>query len=519
MKKTILLFLVGTLLSTNSSFSIAALKKTELPNGDQLDNATVEPYSIKVGECATTSPLMIFGGDHDVDERKKTAANHNRIEEERRQYEERRLTDNEALPSEEEAISIEQQFKDAIIAHPDAPRIIVQEGTIVPQNENIAGGNNDRENQQTMRLLKNVITVRYSLEVANSIPELTLPAFVSAKNLSAKTIGEIFDKANVPETTSQNNHQVHFSIPRLRGGGPMNDNQQNNNNQPTTFTSARNRFQAVIPAWATLYLSFNGLKRAIEFNDAANQATNIQNLKNSLDRGNKNVITTALRNINTDSNALNSALNAASGIVQSVCNETRHLVNNNIFNAYQNCRRDIPFYEVYCSQYEQAIANAQRIINRIRNPYLSNLFKEIIAPIPHIIESQNNLDPSIELLYTTQLLLPRNTYYRDQMSTAIRNLVNINKFFTNERTIMNADARLRDACIVRYGCLNADISYVRSTSSDCIGIEGLTTGYLPTGSHFGWDGPQSQKEFIRRVTKTNQKMEIFNNNINQHFNF
>jgi len=109
MKKTILLFLVGTLLSTNSSFSIAALKKTELPNGDQLDNATVEPYSIKVGECATTSPLMIFGGDHDVDERKKTAANHNRIEEERRQYEERRLTDNEALPSEEEAISIEQQ--------------------------------------------------------------------------------------------------------------------------------------------------------------------------------------------------------------------------------------------------------------------------------------------------------------------------------------------------------------------------------------------------------------------------
>ena len=94
----------------------------------------------------------------------------------------------------EDARILEEQFKNALKAHPDAPRLIIKEGVIVPPNSN--SDSNDRENQEIMRLLKNVITVRYSSEIASGIHELSPLAFVSAKALSAAKIKEILERIN-----------------------------------------------------------------------------------------------------------------------------------------------------------------------------------------------------------------------------------------------------------------------------------------------------------------------------------
>ena len=102
----------------------------------------------------------------------------------------------------EEALSLEKQFTDAIVAYPDAPRLIVKEGVIMPPDPNFVSNNNDRENQEIMRLLKKLITLRYSSEIVNDISELTPLAFVSARDLSAAKIKEIFERINSTSKSS-----------------------------------------------------------------------------------------------------------------------------------------------------------------------------------------------------------------------------------------------------------------------------------------------------------------------------
>ena len=138
-----------------------------------------EKTRITANEKVANKKRKILGGGPKPDPTKKSPG---------------KIINEEKSLSAEEAVAIEKQFQDAIMAYHDAPRLIVKDCVIAPPDPNSVSNNKDQENQTIMRLLKNVITVRYSLDVANGINELNQLAFVSAKDLSAAKISEIFNK-------------------------------------------------------------------------------------------------------------------------------------------------------------------------------------------------------------------------------------------------------------------------------------------------------------------------------------
>lgn len=91
-----------------------------------------------------------------------------------------------------------EDFKEIVANNPEAVRLIlVQEGDRVVlgirENINNHSDQNDAANRAIMRMLKDLITTRYSEEIANAIPKLNPMAFARAEALSAATVAEILN--------------------------------------------------------------------------------------------------------------------------------------------------------------------------------------------------------------------------------------------------------------------------------------------------------------------------------------